>query len=85
MRDDEHGHACARQFEDDVEDLAHHLRVEGGGDLVEEEDFGVHHEGAHDGDALALAAGELARVGVGTVRQANALEQFQRPLSRICA
>ena len=45
--------------EDDVEDLAHHLRVEGGGDLVEEEDLGVHHEGAHDGDALALAAGEL--------------------------
>ena len=80
MRDDEHSHAGARQLEDDVEDLAHHLRVERGGDLVEEENLGVHHEGAHDGDALALAAGELARVVVGAVSQADALEQFVRPL-----
>ena len=85
MRDDEHGHACARQFQDDVEDLAHHLRVKGGGDLVEEEDLGVHHERTHDGDALALATGQLARVGVGAVRQAHALEQFQRPRARIRA
>ena len=85
MRDDEHSHAGASQLEDDVEDLAHHFRVEGGGDLVEEEDLGVHHEGAHDGDALALAAGELARVVVGAVRQAHAFEQFLRPRARVGA
>ena len=85
VRDDEHGHAGARQLEDDVEHLAHHLRVEGGGDLVEEEDLGVHHEGAHDSDALALPAGELARIVVGTVRQADALKQFVRPLLGVSA
>ena len=83
--DDEHGHAGASELENDVEDLAHHFRIEGGGDLVEEEDLGGHHEGAHDGDALALAAGELARVVVGAVRQADALEQFQRPRARVGA
>ena len=85
MRDDEHRHAGASQLENDVEDLAHHLRVKGGRDLVEEEDLGIHHEGAHDSDALTLAAGELARVVVGAVRQADALEQFQRPRTRIGA
>ena len=85
MGDDEHRHAGTSQFQDDVEDLAHHLRVKGGRDLVKEEDLGVHHEGAHDGDALALAAGELARVVVGAVRQTDALEQFQRPLARVGA
>ena len=69
----------------DVEDLAHHLRVEGGRDLVEEEDLGVHHEGTHDSDALTLATGKLARVVVSAVRQANALEQFQRPRARVGA
>ena len=85
MGDDEHRHAGTSQFQDDVEDLAHHLRVKGGRDLVKEEDLGVHHEGAHDGDALALAAGELARVVVGAVRQTDALEQFQRPRARVGA
>ena len=34
--------------------------VEGAERFVEEEDFGVEDEGAHEGDALSLAAGELA-------------------------
>ena len=39
-------------------DLGLGLGVEGGGGLVEEEDFRVPEEGAGDGDALLLAAGD---------------------------
>jgi hypothetical protein len=35
------------------------LRVEVGERLVEQEDRGLAHDGAADGDALALAAGEV--------------------------
>ncbi len=35
------------------------LGVEGAGSLIEDEDAGVGQDGAGDGDALALAAGEL--------------------------
>ena len=46
-------------------DLGAHLHaqlgVEVGERLVEQEDLGIAHDGAAHGDALALAAGELAR------------------------
>ena len=49
-------------------DLEAHLhaqrRVEVGQRLVEQERLGLAHDGAADGDALALAAGELARLAV---------------------
>ena len=43
-----------------VEDLRLHRHVEGGDDLVADEQLRLEHEGAGDADALALAAGELA-------------------------
>ena len=56
-------------------DLADHLGVEGGGGLVEEHDVGVHGQGAGDGHALLLAAGERARHGVGLLGETHAREQ----------
>src|SRR5581483_6680562 len=55
------------------------LRVERGERLVEEEDAGVARERAGERDALALAAGELSGVGVGEVRDAEALEELADP------
>ena len=61
----EHGHTIARQRHHGVQHLLHHFRIEGGGGLVEEHDLGVHAQGARDGDALLLAAGQLAGIFVG--------------------
>ncbi len=52
-----------------VEDLLDHLRVQRRGRLVEEHHLGLHREGAGDGDALLLAAGELGGVLVGLLRR----------------
>src|SRR5262249_44883081 len=60
--DEEEGDADAslKGFELDAHLLAT-LRVEGGKGLVEEKDVGLEDDGAGEGDALALAAGELVR------------------------
>jgi hypothetical protein len=50
------------QFDHDVQHFLDHLRVEGRGRLVEQHDLGLHAQRAGDGDALLLAAGELAGV-----------------------
>jgi hypothetical protein len=41
------------------------LGVEGRGGFVEDQDVGVLEQGAGDGDALLLAAGELGAAGAG--------------------
>jgi len=51
--------------------FADQLRVEGGGDLVEEEPLRPHRERAGDGDALLLAAGEVHGIGVHLVGEAT--------------
>ena len=76
MGDDHHRHALARQFQNDVENLAHHLGVERGGDLVEKKDLGLHHERPNDGHALLLPARKLAGEGLRLVQQAHAFEQL---------
>ena len=81
--DDEHGHAAYGQLLHHVEHLFDHLGVEGGGGLVEEHDFGLHGERAGDGDALLLAAGELAGVLVGLFGDADAVEQAHGRLLRL--
>jgi hypothetical protein len=47
------------------------LRVERGERLVHEEDRGPHGECARDADALAHAAGELLRIGIGELGEAR--------------
>ena len=58
-----------------VEHLADQLRVERRGGLVEEHELRLHGQGAGDGDALLLPAGELRRVGVQLVVEADPREQ----------
>ena len=53
---------CGASLHEEVEAVLDHglgLGVEGAGGLVEDEDAGVGQDGAGDGKALALAAGEL--------------------------
>jgi len=49
---------------EDIEDGAAGGGIEGGGRFVGEDDGGVAGEGAGDGDALLLAAGEVGGLGV---------------------
>ena len=57
-----------------VEHLVDHLRVERRGRLVEQHGDRVHRQRARDGDALLLAAGELAGKLVLVREQADAIE-----------
>src|SRR3990172_8845704 len=65
MGGDDHGHARLRQLTDDVEHLCHELRIERAGDLVEEQQVGLHGQGANDGHALLLATRESVGILVG--------------------
>src|SRR4051812_40185204 len=47
VRGQHHGHAVVLEVADDGEDLADELRVEGGGDLVEQQQPGPYRERAH--------------------------------------
>ena len=51
------------QVEQQAQDLAAHRRVQGGDGLVGHQDLGLQDERARDHDPLALAAGQLVRVG----------------------
>ena len=70
-----------RQLDHDVEDLVDHLGVQRRGRLVEEHDLGLHRQRPGDRDALLLTAGELGRVLVGLVGDADALEQLHGVLA----
>ena len=73
--DHHHGHALVGQLLHDLQHLAHHLGVQGGGGLIKEHDLGLHGQGPHNGDALLLAAGELVGIGVRLVLQIDPLQQ----------
>ena len=65
----------ALQSREQVEHLRLYGQVERAGRLVADDQPGPQHQRPGDGDALALAAGELARVAVGGVRvQADAVQ-----------
>ena len=76
MRHDQHGLAGIGEFEHHVEHFAHHLRIERGGDLVEQQHFRMQDQRTADGHALALAAGQLVRPGILAIGKADA---FQKP------
>ena len=59
-------------------DLDAGLRVEVAGGLVGEQDRRIVHQRARDGDALALAAGELVRAGGSCGRRARPASSASR-------
>src|SRR5688572_12250590 len=75
-------HADRRALAVQLAQEVHHRlavpRVEVPGGLVGEQDRGLARERAGDGHALLLAAGELRRVVVHSVRHADALKRMQR-------
>lgn len=73
--DDQQGHAVPGQALDHLQHFLDHLRVQRRGDLVEQHHLRVHAQRTDDGDALLLAAGELAREGIALVQKAHPLQQ----------
>ena len=74
MGDDQHGDAFPGQAPHDLQDLAHHFRVQGGGGLIEEQDLGIHGQGTGDGHPLLLSTGDLPGLGVDVGGHAHLLQ-----------
>ena len=72
----DHGAFFLRQRPDDAQHFLGQQRVEGGGGLVEAEDFRVERQRAGNGHPLLLAAGKLVGVGGFPIRQAHLLQQL---------
>ena len=75
--------ALAVEAPDGGHDLVRGLRVEIAGRLVGEQDGRVVDERACDGDALLLAAGELAREVVLAALQPEEVERLERPVGAV--
>src|SRR5258706_8533063 len=83
MRDENHGSPLGRETLEDADDLVRQLRVEGGSDLVEEQQRRLHGHGARDCDPLLLPPGQTSGVGVELVRQVDLGQHFSRSLARL--
>ncbi len=87
VRDQDHRHAALLdEIGDEVEDLALDGDVERGGWLVRDQQVRLAGERHRDRDALALAAGELVRIGIDApcrVGQPDAVEQGDRSVPRL--
>ena len=68
---------------EEVDDLHLHRHVEGAGRLVEHDELRLQDHRAGDGDALALAAGELVRVAVRGLRVEPDLAQDRGDAARL--
>ena len=87
MRDQEHRPSFLGQRVDHAQDLAHQLRIERRGRLVEQQHFRVHRQRAGDRDPLLLSAGKLPRIRMELVLQPYLRQLFggtraRRPLGR---
>ena len=74
----DHGHALIGQRLHDAQHLAHRLRIERRGRLVEQHQRRRHRERAGDRDPLLLAARKLRRMLVGVVGEADLAQQLLR-------
>src|SRR5665647_1721818 len=75
VRGEHDGRAAVADLPDDVPDRQAGLRVQPGGQLVEEDELGVIDQRKGDEHALALAARELLDIGVALVLEPEAGEQ----------
>ena len=84
MGDDDHGDVqLLVDVPDQLQYLSGGLGVQGTGGLVAQQNLGVGGQGTGNGHALLLAAGQLGRIGVCLVRQANQLQQLAPALFRV--
>ena len=74
--DDDRDAQFAVDLLDQLQDGVGRVGVKGTRRFVAEQHLRVGRQGAGNGNALFLAAGQLGRVGVGFVRQADQLQQF---------
>ena len=82
--DDHHRDVEVLQGLDDLQDFAGELRVEGAGRLIEEKNLRVQRQGAGDGDALLLSAGELVRIVLLLIGESHLLEELTADLLCLC-
>jgi hypothetical protein len=82
VRHHDHREAAAGELPHSAEDLADQLGIQSGGRFVEKQPVVFHGERTGDGNPLLLAAGELARVGLGAVSEADLFEEPLRPVNR---
>ena len=84
MGDEQHRRALlAAQVVDQLQDLRLRRHVEGGRRLVGDEELRLERQRHGDHHPLALAAGELVRIGAGDqlgIRQADLVEELERAL-----
>ena len=71
----DHGHTSFRKGLHHVQYLTDEFRVERGGRLVEEQQLGLHRQGAGNRDPLLLPPGQLPRVCLTSVPQSDTIEQ----------
>ncbi len=76
--DDDDGDAGAVEFLEEFHDLATAVGIEVAGGFIGHEDGGIVDEGAGDGDALLLAAGEFVGAVVEALAEADLFEEFLR-------
>src|SRR5215469_9889229 len=76
MRGEEHGAAGVLEGANDVPELTAALRIEAGGRLVQEQNFGVAYQSSCDRETLTLAAGELSYPGVGFLGELKFFENL---------
>ena len=76
VRREEHGRPGLVDLLEEAEDVDRELRVEVAGGLVGEDERRLADDGARDGDALLLAAGEDARRILAAPREPDALERL---------
>ena len=74
--DHQHGDAGVGQLFHQLQHFADHLRVQGGGGLVKQDDVRVHGQGTSNGNALLLAAGKALGEDIGLIGQAHAGQQL---------
>ena len=80
MRDDDERPPLFRQLREEAHDVAAGGRVEVAGRLVGQDDLGVHRQGTRDGDPLHLTPGQLRRLVLHAVGEADPLEELLDPL-----
>ena len=87
MGDEQHpGLLAALQFPHEFQDLGLRCDVERGGRFIGDQQCGIEHQRRGDHDALALAAGELMRIGVDHllgIRQMHRAHDLQHALAAL--